>query len=304
MHLPSDVVSLPLHQLDNQPETPGPMSVLEWRRAVWFQVQSIQHTANHQTSSHIKKSDLPCRRNRNWMYNSHSTSSDSGDELLDGPGVSRHHTTGRKPTTLPLIDLSQPTDADGRPIQFEDGRAKLVAQSHQPKKQMMTAPPDIEQRHREAIRRLQAEATEQLIYAEWEANHQRCTPQLDNSAKLHRFPSKRAPLQKLSDFARRSVSNFSVSNKTTAVESPPRTFTSAAHLDQSSQIINSKSSSPPTSNLKTGANFFRMIKRFGSVNQSSSKNKKIFSLNSEASISRKSLLSSFQLSASNTAFHS
>lgn len=44
---PMRVVSLPLHQLQNsQGETPGPMSVLEWRRAVWYAVQSIRDQTN------------------------------------------------------------------------------------------------------------------------------------------------------------------------------------------------------------------------------------------------------------------
>ncbi|WAR56344.1 hypothetical protein PtB15_7B192 [Puccinia triticina] len=290
---PVGIVSLPLHELNNQGEAPGPMSVLEWRRAVWFEVQSIQ---DHPITQ------APCRRTPSRVSRHTSTNSDSED-LTDKPNIgrpsrpsSRHR---KRLTTMPLIDLSQPTDADGRPIQFEGGRAQLVSQSNKPKKQMMAAPADIEQRHREAMRRLQAEATEHLIFAEWEAAHQRNnnTPQCDQ-INLHRAPSQRAPFQKLSDFARKSVSNLSL--RTTIIESPSRTVAS-----RSNTIDRSRSSAPktPEGSRKNSTRFTQMIKKFGSIRRSPS-TPKMFSANSEASMSRKSLLSSFRFSASTSAFHS
>ncbi|KAA1072304.1 hypothetical protein PGT21_032154 [Puccinia graminis f. sp. tritici] len=288
---PMAVVGLPLHELNNQGETPGAMSVLEWRRAVWFEVQSI-HDQSHPISQ------PPCRRSPSSISKHTSTISDSED-LTDKPTIgrpSRPSSRQRKRlTAMPLIDLSQPTDADGRPIQFEGGRAKLVSQPNKPKKRMMAAP-DLEQRHREAMRRLQAEATEHLIYAEWEAAHQRSNPHFE-PPKLNRMPSRRAPLQKLSDFARKSVSNLSV--RTTMVESPSRTVASRSNTIDKSRSIAPKN---PECSRKSSTRFTQMIKKFGSLKRSPS-SPKMFSQNSEASMSRKSLLTSFRFSASTSAFH-
>jgi hypothetical protein len=43
---PMRLVSLPLDELTNQAATPGPMSILEWRRAVWYEAQSILDQSN------------------------------------------------------------------------------------------------------------------------------------------------------------------------------------------------------------------------------------------------------------------
>ncbi|KAI9622744.1 hypothetical protein H4Q26_015026 [Puccinia striiformis f. sp. tritici PST-130] len=231
--LPMGVVSLPLHELNQQGEAPGPMSILEWRRVVWFEVQSMQdqsYPINQQTQP-------SCHRSPSRISKDTSTDSDSVEELTDKPSIGRPSRAGsrlypvKRPILMPLIDLSQPTDADGRPIQFEGGRARLVSQSNKPKKRMMAAP-DIEQRHREAMRRLQAEATEHLIYAEWEASHQRPAPQ-SSQPKLQRVPSRQAPLRRLSNFARKSVSNLSV-RTTTGGGSPSRTLGSGSNtIDKS-----------------------------------------------------------------------
>jgi len=295
---PMRVVSLPLHQLENsQGETPGPMSVLEWRRTVWFAVQSIRDQSNNPINQ------PPCRRSPSKISQHTSTDSDSGEELTDQSIIghpSRHglrRYASKRPTVMPLIDLSQPADADGRPIQFEGGRPQLLSQSNKPKKRMMAAP-DIEQRHREAMRRLQAEATEHLIYAEWEAaTHHRSTPQFEQP-KLNRLPTRRATLRKLSDLARKSVSNLSV--RTTAVESPPKPPVASC----SNTVEKSRSSTPKKSCSRKGSTrFTQMIKKFGSLRRSPN-NPKMFSAGSEASLSRKSLLSSFRFSASTSAFHS
>lgn len=292
---PMRVVSLPLHQLQNsQGETPGPMSVLEWRRAVWYAVQSIRDQTNPINQS-------PCRRRPSQISKHTSTNSDSGEEVTDNSIIgrpSRHglrRYTSKKPTVMPLIDLTQPTDADGRPIQFEGGRPQLLSQSNKPKKRMMAAP-DIEQRHREAMRRLQAEATEHLIYAEWEAAaHHQSTPQFEQP-KLNRLPTRRATLRKLSDFARKSVSNLSV--RTTAVSSPPPVASCSNTVDKS------RSSTPKKSSSRKGSTrLTQMIKKFGSLRRSPN-SPKMFSAGSEASLSRKSLLSSFRFSASTSAVHS
>ncbi|KNZ61196.1 hypothetical protein VP01_1438g3 [Puccinia sorghi] len=332
---PMRVVSLPLHQLQNsQGETPGPMSVLEWRRAVWYAVQSIRDQTNpiilittfsscptylrpsiniidFSSPPDLRTSKKKLRINplveedrKFLMADTLITlfqNSDSGEEVTDNSIIgrpSRHglrRYTSKKPTVMPLIDLTQPTDADGRPIQFEGGRPQLLSQSNKPKKRMMAAP-DIEQRHREAMRRLQAEATEHLIYAEWEAAaHHQSTPQFEQP-KLNRLPTRRATLRKLSDFARKSVSNLSV--RTTAVSSPPPVASCSNTVDKS------RSSTPKKSSSRKGSTrLTQMIKKFGSLRRSPN-SPKMFSAGSEASLSRKSLLSSFRFSASTSAVHS
>ncbi|KAI7951395.1 hypothetical protein MJO28_007079 [Puccinia striiformis f. sp. tritici] len=334
--LPMGVVSLPLHELNQQGEAPGPMSILEWRRVVWFEVQSMQDQSypivrpwpnldnsyflSHLVDIHHKLSIMrtifpspphknqqtqpSCHRSPSRISKDTSTDSDSVEELTDKPSIGRPSRAGsrlypvKRPILMPLIDLSQPTDADGRPIQFEGGRARLVSQSNKPKKRMMAAP-DIEQRHREAMRRLQAEATEHLIYAEWEASHQRPAPQ-SSQPKLQRVPSRQAPLRRLSNFARKSVSNLSV-RTTTGGGSPSRTLGSGSNTIDKSRS-HSALKTPESNKQKNPTRFTQLIKKFGSLRRAPS-SPKIFSPDSEASMSRKSLLSSFRFSASTSAFH-
>ncbi|PLW05188.1 hypothetical protein PCANC_28207 [Puccinia coronata f. sp. avenae] len=145
--------------------------------------------------------------------------SDSGEELTDQPIVGWPSRSGsrryasKRPTVMPLIDLSQPTDADGRPIQHEGGRPMLASQ----------------------------------VGSSPSTN---CSS--TGTPKSNRFPRRRATLQKLSDFARKSVSNLSV--KTTAVESPSRTAASRSNTVEKLRPCAPKNS---PSNRKTSTRFTR-----------------------------------------------
>ncbi|KAH9819036.1 hypothetical protein DFH28DRAFT_61484 [Melampsora americana] len=155
-----------------------PLSVQEWRKSVFMSTQLRVDS----------RQDDSCKLSGRSQVEIDWSSHQPHVELIPNrprsqtcqPPISVHPNKKRQSLRItPLIDLNQPRDASGRPITYEEDerrrgeRAQLLAGRFPSKStpplssgSLLMVDDELEVRHRAAMRRLQAEAVDQIEHAE------------------------------------------------------------------------------------------------------------------------------------------